>query len=136
MRLYGRSRSLEDQEDGSINVSPLIDVVFILLIFFIVSATFVSLPGVEISRPNAQTASSLQKNSILFAVSGENQIFHGGTEIQLAEVPSLIDAASKDRNKPVVIQTDQWADAALLAKVIAQARKKAPSVSIATRKPR
>lgn len=136
MRLYGRSRSLEDQEDESINVSPLIDVVFILLIFFIVSATFVSLPGVEISRPNAQTAKSLQKNSILFAVTEEDLIYHGGTEVQLTEVPTLIEAASKDRNKPVVIQTDQWADAALLAKVIAQARKKAPSVSIATRKPR
>lgn len=136
MRLYGRSRSLEDQEDGSINVSPLIDVVFILLIFFIVSATFVSLPGVEISRPNAQTAETLQKNSILFAVTGEDLIYHGGTEVQLTEVPTLIGAASKDRNKPVVIQTDQWADAALLAKVIALARKKAPSVSIATRKPR
>ena len=136
MRLYGRSRSLEDQEDESINVSPLIDVVFILLIFFIVSATFVSLPGAEISRPNAQTAKSLQKNSILFAVTGEDLIYHGGTEVQLTEVPTLIEAASKDRNKPVVIQTDQWADAALLAKVIAQARKKAPSVSIATRKPR
>lgn len=127
---------MEDQEDESINVSPLIDVVFILLIFFIVSATFVSLPGVEISRPNAQTAKSLQKNSILFAVTGEDLIYHGGTEVQLTEVPTLIEAASKDRNKPVVIQTDQWADAALLAKVIAQARKKAPSVSIATRKPR
>ena len=136
MRLYGRSRSLEDQEDESINVSPLIDVVFILLIFFIVSATFVSLPGVEISRPNAQTAKSLQKNSILFAITEEDLIYHGGTEVQLTEVPTLIEAASKDRNKPVVIQTDQWADAALLAKVIAQARKKAPSVSIATRKPR
>ena len=127
---------MEDQEDESINVSPLIDVVFILLIFFIVSATFVSLPGVEISRPNAQTAKSLQKNSILFAVTEEDLIYHGGTEVQLTEVPTLIEAASKDRNKPVVIQTDQWADAALLAKVIAQARKKAPSVSIATRKPR
>lgn len=127
---------MEDQEDESINVSPLIDVVFILLIFFIVSATFVSLPGVEISRPNAQTAKSLQKNSILFAITGEDLIYHGGTEVQLTEVPTLIEAASKDRNKPVVIQTDQWADAALLAKVIAQARKKAPSVSIATRKPR
>ena len=54
MRLYGRSKSLDDEQDGSINVSPLIDVVFILLIFFIVSATFVSLPGVEVVRPDAQ----------------------------------------------------------------------------------
>ena len=136
MRLYGRSRSIEDQDDGSINVSPLIDVVFILLIFFIVSATFVSLPGVEVSRPNSQTASSLEKNSILFAISNKNQIFHGGKEVILQDIPGVVERASKDRNKAVVIQTDQWADAALLAKVIAEARKIAPSVSIATRKPK
>ena len=74
-----RIKSADDEGNESINVSPLIDVVFILLIFFIVSATFVSLPGVEISRPNAQTAKSLQKNSILFAVTGEDLIYHGGT---------------------------------------------------------
>ena len=136
MRLYGRSKSLDDEQDGSINVSPLIDVVFILLIFFIVSATFVSLPGVEVVRPDAQTADSLKRNSILFALSTEDKIFHGGEEVQLPEIPRLIELGSKDRNKPVVIQTDQWADATLLAKIILEARKIAPSVSIATRKPR
>ena len=136
MRLYGRSKSLDDEQDGSINVSPLIDVVFILLIFFIVSATFVSLPGVEVVRPDAQTADSLKRNSILFALSSEDKIFHGGEEVLLPEIPRLIELGSKDRNKPVVIQTDQRADATLLAKIIVEARKIAPSVSIATRKPR
>tara|TARA_B100001248_G_scaffold231585_1_gene192086 strand:+ start:964 stop:1374 length:411 start_codon:yes stop_codon:yes gene_type:complete len=136
MRLYGRSKSLDDEQDGSINVSPLIDVVFILLIFFIVSATFVSLPGEEVVRPDAQTADSLKRNSILFALSSEDKIFHGGEEVLLPEIPRLIELGSKDRNKPVVIQTDQRADATLLAKIIVEARKIAPSVSIATRKPR
>jgi len=136
MRLYGRSRAYEDSEVEAINVSPLIDVVFILLIFFIVSATFVSLPGIEVTRPKTQTAESLEKNSILFAISQENQIFHAGEEILLKQIPRFIELASKDRKKPVVIQPDEWADAALLAKVILQARSKAPSVSIATRKPK
>ncbi len=136
MRLYGRARAYEENEVGAINVSPLIDVVFILLIFFIVSATFVSLPGIEVSRPKTQTAESLEKNSILFALSQENRIFHAGEEIGLKQIPSLIELASKDRKKPVVIQSDEWADAALLAKVILEARRKAPSVSIATRKPK
>ena len=65
MRLYGRARAYEENEVGAINASPLIGVVFILLIFFIVSATFVSLPGIEVSRPKTQTAESLEKNSIL-----------------------------------------------------------------------
>ena len=62
-------RRTTDKVDQEINVSPLIDVVFILLIFFIVSATFVSLPGVEINRPRVETAKSLQRNAILFALS-------------------------------------------------------------------
>lgn len=137
MKLYGRLRTKEERnEEDSINVSPLIDVVFILLIFFIVSATFVSLPGINVKRPKAITAESLEKNSILFALSEKDKIFYGGEEVKLAEISSLIERASKKRKKPVVVQTDQMADASLLAKVVAKARLYSPSVSIATRKPR
>ena len=124
-----------DRIDQEINVSPLIDVVFILLIFFIVSATFVSVPGIEVNRPKVQTATSLQRNSILFALSNENQLFHGGQEIQLDEMGTVIENSDKKRDKPVIIQVDQWADASILAKVVAQARKSRTQVSIATRKP-
>ena len=124
-----------DRIDQEINVSPLIDVVFILLIFFIVSATFISVPGIEVNRPKVQTATSLQRNSILFALSNENQLFHGGQEIQLDEMGTVIENSDKKRDKPVIIQVDQWADASILAKVVAQARKSRTHVSIATRKP-
>ena len=123
-----------DRIDQEINVSPLIDVVFILLIFFIVSATFVSVPGIEVNRPKVQTATSLQRNSILFALSNENQLFHGGQEIQLDEMGTVIENSDKKRDKPVIIQVDQWADASILAKVVAQARNSRSNVSIATRK--
>ena len=129
------SRRSMDRIDQEINVSPLIDVVFILLIFFIVSATFVSVPGIEVNRPKVQTATSLQRNSILFALSNENQLFHGGQEIQLDEMGAVIENSDKKRDKPVIIQVDQWADASILAKVVAQARKSRTQVSIATRKP-
>ena len=130
-RLYS-----EEEGDESINVSPLIDVVFILLIFFIVSATFVSLPGVEVSRPRAQTAKSLERNSILFALSDGDEIFHAGKKVSLNNVVPLNEKASKDRKKPVVVQVDQWADATLMARLVAEASKTAPKVSIATRKAR
>ena len=124
-----------DRVDQEINVSPLIDVVFILLIFFIVSATFVSVPGIEVNRPKVQTATSLQRNSILFALSNENQLFHGGQKVQLDDMSAVIENSDKKRDKPVIIQVDQWADASILAKVVAQARKSRSNVSIATRKP-
>jgi biopolymer transport protein ExbD len=131
-----RNRLIENTEAEAINVSPLIDVVFILLIFFIVSATFVTLPGIEVTRPQAVTGKALEKNAVIFALSGENEIKHAGSTVQLDEIPGLVEQASKDRGKPVVIQVDQWADASVLAKIVAQARKKSTDVSIATRKPR
>ena len=127
---------IEHTEAEAVNVSPLIDVVFILLIFFIVSASFVTLPGIEVTRPQAVTGKALEKNAVIFALSGENEIKYAGSTVQLDEIPGLVEQACKDRGKPVVIQVDQWADASVLAKIVAQARKKSTDVSIATRKPR
>ncbi|MDA7823636.1 biopolymer transporter ExbD [Opitutales bacterium] len=132
--MRSRSRNIENSEADAINVSPLIDVVFILLIFFIVSATFVTLPGIEVTRPQAVTGKALEKNAVIFALSGKNEIKYAGSSVQLEEIPGLVELASKDKGKPVVIQVDQWADASILAKVVAQARKKSGVVSIATRK--
>lgn len=136
--MRSRSRNIENTEADAINVSPLIDVVFILLIFFIVSATFVTLPGIEVTRPQAVTGKALEKNAVIFALSGKNEIKYAGSSVQLEEIPGLVEQASKDKGKgkPVVIQVDQWADASILAKIVAQARKKSAIVSIATRKPR
>ena len=131
-----RRRSSMEDEDSAINVSPLIDVVFILLIFFIVSATFITLPGVDVSRPKVQNASSLQKNSVLFALSEKSEIFHSGEIVELSEVSPLIRLAIKDKDKPVVIQVDKWADATVLTKLVSEAKKVARSVSLATLKNR
>ena len=131
-----RRRTAVEEEDVSINVSPLIDVVFILLIFFIVSATFVTLPGAEIIRPRVEKESSLQKNSVLFAISSKDQIFHAGEVVELSEISQLISQAVKDKQKPVIIQVDQSADATILAKLVSEAKKVAPSVSLATLKNR
>ena len=107
-----------------------------MLIFFIVSATFVTLPGVDVTRPRVEKSTSLQKNSVLFALSEKNEIFHAGKSVQLNEVAPLITQAIKEKEKPVVIQVDQWADATLLAKIVSAAKKVAPSVSLATLKNR
>jgi len=135
-QMRARNRLIESTDTDAINVSPLIDVVFILLIFFIVSATFVTLPGIEVNRPQAVTGKALEKNAVIFALSGDNEIKYAGSTVQLEEVPGLVEQASKDKGKPVVIQVDQWADASILAKIVALARKKSSDVSIATRKPR
>lgn len=134
MRL--KRRLLKEKETEGINVSPLIDVVFILLIFFIVSATFVKIPGQEVLRPRAVTAEALDKNAILFALTPNNLIHYAGETIPIEKVRTLIEEIRRDSDAPVIIQTDADADATLLAAIARQGRLAGAPVSIATRKPR
>jgi len=128
-------RVLKREEIESVNVSPLIDVVFILLIFFIVSASFVKTPGVEVNRPQARSANDLQKNSILFALANDGLIHYGGEPLPLSGVQPLVERLRREVDVPVVIQVDQDADGAQLAQVIRQAILAGAPVSVATRKP-
>ena len=131
-----RRRLLKEKETESINVSPLIDVVFILLIFFIVSASFVKVPGEEVVRPRTVTADSLEKNAILFALTADNSLHYAGDKINIDQVRSLVEDLRREVDAPVIIQVDQEADANRLAQVAREGKKAGATVSIATRKPR
>ena len=130
-----RRRVLKREEIESVNVSPLIDVIFILLIFFIVSASFVKTPGIEVNRPHAVTADNLRKNSILFALGTEGRIHYGGEPLPLSQVQPLVENLRREVDVPVIIQVDQDADGAQLARVVRQATLAGAPVAIATRKP-
>ena len=130
-----RRKVLKREEIESVNVSPLIDVIFILLIFFIVSATFVKTPGVEVNRPMARSADDLQKNSILFALANDGLIHYGGESLPLSRVQPLIEELRRDVDVPVIIQVDQDADGARLAHLIREAAQTGAPVSVATLKP-
>ena len=131
-----RRRLLKEKEAESINVSPLIDVVFILLIFFIVSASFVKVPGEEVVRPRTVTSDSLEKNAILFALTANNSLHYAGEKINVGQVRSLVEDLRREVDAPVIIQVDQEADASRLAQVAREGKKAGATVSIATRKPR
>ena len=73
------------EEAMDINISPLIDMVFILLIFFIVTTVFVEETGVEVEKPEAASAMQLDKNSVLIAVTTKGQVVYGGKERTLTD---------------------------------------------------
>jgi biopolymer transport protein ExbD len=101
-----------------INVSPLIDIVFILLIFFIVTTVFVEETGVEIQRPRAASAVDLEKNSILIAITSEGKVVYGGREIGVKGVRGVIKRLlQQDSDMPVIIQADKVASIDLYTKV-------------------
>ncbi|MDG1892071.1 MAG: biopolymer transporter ExbD [Verrucomicrobiota bacterium] len=115
-----RSRKVifdEQSHTGDINVSPLIDIVFILLIFFIVTTVFVEETGVEVQKPRATSANLLEKSSILIAITANGQIVYDGQEIGLRGVGGVVKRLLKKTNMPVIIQADRKAPIDLYAKV-------------------
>ncbi|MGC9330095.1 MAG: ExbD/TolR family protein, partial [Candidatus Hinthialibacter sp.] len=76
--------------EAGIDISPLMDCVFILLIFFIVTTTFVEETGVEVDKPQAASAVRLEKTSILIALTEKGEVVYGGREIGVGGVQPLV----------------------------------------------
>jgi len=121
---------------STVDISPLIDVVFLLLIFFIVTTVFVKETGVEVSKPRAASSEDLQKQAILIAVTDEGRVWHGGREIGIDGVRAVVSAMlEEDSETPVVIRADANADTEDTVAVIdASKLAGAASVSLATEK--
>ena len=83
---YRRSIYAREDEKAEINLSPMIDCIFILLIFFIVTTVFVEKPDATIEKPFALTDSNLEKNSLILAITEENKIIYGSREISFGEM--------------------------------------------------
>ena len=93
-----------------LNIAPLIDMIFILLIFFLVTATFTRETGVEVDRPAAATAQDLEKDSFQVALTRDGTLFVHNRIVDLLEVRALVQEALKsDPEKPVVILADKGA---------------------------
>ncbi|MGC9451117.1 MAG: ExbD/TolR family protein [Oceanipulchritudo sp.] len=117
-----------------INISPLIDMVFILLIFFIVTTVFVEETGVEVTKPQAASQIQLEKNSILIAITANNNVVYGGREIGVNGVRGIVKRLIQDDPKmPVIIQADENVPTRILVRVIDEAKLAgANSVNIST----
>lgn len=124
---------LEQEYRHGIDLSPLIDVVFILLIFFIVTTVFIKEPGVEVQKPEAVTAQQLENDLILLAVTAAGEVMYDRSNIGVAGVRSTVAALLLVQERPVVIQADRRVTTDLLVRVIDEVKLAgAKSVNIAT----
>ena len=124
---------LEAGDKQDVDLAPLLDVVFILLIFFIVTSVFVVETGVEVDKPSAASTQSLDRSLILIAITKKGEIVYGGTNIGLQRVRNTISSALKKSSRPVIIQSDKSVKTELLVKVLDQVKLAgAESVSLAT----
>jgi len=101
----------ENEEPTEINLSSMIDCIFILLIFFIVTTVFVEEKGLQVSKPDAAAAASVDdSDNVVFEINAENRVIYDGREIPVAEVVARVKAGMKNEETPVVIRVNEKAD--------------------------
>jgi len=122
--MASRSRKVgAGSANDEINVTPLMDIVFIMLIFFIVTSTFVKEPGVDVERPEAQTAKVRKLASILVAITADNEIWINKEIVELEQVKINVEALKQENPKgTAVVQVDAKADSRYLVEVVDQIR--------------
>lgn len=125
----------DDDLETAIDMSPLIDCVFILLIFFIVTTVFVEETGVEVDKPQAASSVQLEKTSILIAITESGQVVYDNQDIGIGGVQRIVRQLVQREEIPVIVQADKASSSGLLVRVIDEAKLGgAVKVSVATRK--
>jgi biopolymer transport protein ExbD len=129
-------RKKRSQEKAEIKIAPLIDMVFILLIFFVVTTSFVSETGVSVERPAARSSENLESQSILIGIGSLGEIYMSGRRIGLFSIKPLLE--NKLRNQPklsVVLVADKATRADLIVRVMDEIRLSGVKrIAIATEK--
>ena len=109
--------------DSEINLTPMLDVVFIMLIFFVVTTSFVKESGVEVNRPNANTAQQQESANILIAIRPNGEIWIDNRAVDVRAVRANVERLRAEfPESDVVIQGDKQAQIGLLVRVMDQVR--------------
>jgi biopolymer transport protein ExbD len=130
-------QNLMDEEEAAIDMTPMLDVVFIMLIFFIVTASFVKEAGIDVNRPEAATAVKKDRANILVAISDKGEIWINKRKVDVRAVQANIERLyAENPQGTVVIQADKKATTDVLIKVMDASRSAGiADVSIAAQEP-
>ncbi len=132
-RRRGGSAAAEDE--GAVDLTPMLDVVFIMLIFFIVTATFIKEAGVEVNRPDANTSDQKDNTTVLVAINADNSIWIDKRRVDIRSVRANIERLHAENPEGgVVIQADELSSVKTFTSVLDAAREVVPheKVSLAT----
>ena len=110
-------------EETEINITPMLDIVFIMLIFFIVTSVFVEDPGIEVERPDTRGEAVTDRNALLIAIAADDGIYFDGQRIRLDQVAPALRQASFSDDATVIIRADRNASHGAFAGVYAEAKR-------------
>lgn len=117
-----RRRGQRPREEMELNIAPLIDMMFILLIFFVVTASFVREAGIEVERPRAATAEPRKVNVVL-AITADDRVFFQGREVEPGALRGILERLKGETPElHVVIAADRRSSTGLVIEVLDQVR--------------
>ncbi len=130
-----RTRRKSALEEATVDMAPLIDMTFLLLIFFLVNTNFIKETGIEVERPEAATGEVQGGDVILVGISSAGTIHMAGKRIDLSSVrPEVAQARIRQPKAPVVIVADEASRSGLMVRVIDECKLAgAAEISVATK---
>jgi len=136
LKFTGRSRGTGGEDDAEVPLAPLIDMIFILLIFFLVTASFVQDTAVDITKPSSVSGNPLSEDNVMLSITPDGTIVMDDNQLSMAAVKQAVgrklDATGQDR---VVIAADRTVSSGTLVKVIDRCKMAgAKTVSVATKR--
>ena len=118
-----RRYRIDERDEAELDLTPMLDVVFIMLIFFIVTTSFVHESGIEINRPTAETATRQSNSAILVAIRKSGEIWIDGRPVAVTTVGPIVQRLrAQSPQAGVVVQSDLGAPVGRLVKVMDQIR--------------
>ncbi len=135
MRRRSFSSDAASDDEGAVDLTPMLDVVFIMLIFFIVTATFIKEAGIEVNRPDANTSEQKDNTTVLVAINADNSIWIDKRRVDIRSVRANIERLHAENPEGgVVIQADELASVKTFTGVLDAAREVVPheKISLAT----
>ena len=116
-------RHLPPEEETALDMTPMLDIVFIMLIFFIVTTSFVKESGVTVTTPSAESATAVPGANIFIAITAEEEVWIDRRPVDPRSVRAIVARLHADNPEgSVIIQSDQEAPTRMLVEVMDQVR--------------
>jgi biopolymer transport protein ExbD len=117
------ARTTSPADGAHIDIAPMIDCVFLLLIFFIVTSVFVEEPGVEVEKPDVSGVENASPDALLIAITAQDTIHFDGQVIPLEQVAPALKRATFSADTSVIIRADRGSSHGIFANVYTEAKR-------------
>jgi biopolymer transport protein ExbD len=114
-----RKHGAKQRDEAAIDMTPMLDIVFIMLIFFIVTASFLKESGIEVNRPDGSSANPQEKANIMIAVTADNEIWMEKRRIDVRAVRANVERLKAENPEgTIVIQADEQSSTGLVSEIM------------------